>query len=256
MAITVHQDIVGTSARQTAEGWEYNRLAEVEGLTGSPTAQLVAAANASGLPALGATLPGLAGTTLTEKNPVSRGNGVVQVRQTYRFTGTPDDPADEGSVSVSTGIITIQTNKDVLGELVVVNDGDVPGRDQSPTLNVEQPVSRVSISRTESSSPGAKSQEFVGTVNTENGFSVVGSAAARTWRCDGIDGSSSDGGKTWQVTYQFIHRRDTWDQEVHYTDPQTGSIPQEVIESPGRQLFAIKLIQVYAEKNFNNLNLT
>lgn len=269
MASTYPHQIEGARARKSVDGLEFTRVITVTGITSAGDQQFLDAMNAPNVGKLGDAHPKYPGCRLEEIVPEAQGGGNFKLYEIYRGGAQIDDPEDQ-VIEVGTTLQMVSTNKDRDGTLVVVTYGGPEASSdqysQSPRMSVLRPHSTIRAERTESSSPGAKSQAYAGKVNGPNQFSLAGSAAARTWLCTAIVGRSYDGGETYRVSYDFeyapTHTDEFgetvggWDQESYWLDPETGRPPTTFCVDPEVYPLAKVIVKVYDEANFNNLNLT
>ena len=237
----------------------YAAVYTVKDVAGTGQQLLRNALAAPGIPRRGQRHPNHPSAHVAGRRATGGGGRTLTVTITYDDKGESDDPSDQ-HISIGTSLRTVQTNKDVNGHVVRLS---CPGKkDQGGEMSVERPLSTIHVTRTEEGSPGAKSQEYVGTVNKLNQFRLAeGGANEWTWRCEYITGDSSDGGRTWRVEYEFQYDKHGWEQEVVFIDPETGRVAQELLDAFGSDPFGSiategwKFVQVYEEKNFNQLQL-
>ena len=120
---------------------------------------------------------------------------------------------------------------------------------QFPAVETPFPEPIVRFSRSEDKPPVDKKFDFEGTVN-------IGSLgprtwlAPRTWLCIRITGDSIDAGVTYNVVYEFQIRSTTWDTLVQWTDPDTGEVPDDLVEGLGTKQY-----RMYPETDFSKLGL-
>ena len=244
----------GCTATETPDGWEFHAVIPVTGVTGTGMQQLVNAVHAAGIPPLGARLAGWPMATLVSRTPVPLGKGQFRVALVYKDQGELDDPADQ-SIEVGTSLRSEMTNRDLDGSLIEVRYG---GKKQSGEVAIDTPASTMRVHRTESANPQYKSAYYTGAVNsTAFALAHPHMNTPGSWRCNLILGSSSDGGRSWEVDYEFEYDVAGWEEEVAYLDPETGRIPDGVIDGDGAtQAAAIKTVKKYEALDFNALRLT
>jgi hypothetical protein len=185
------------------------------------------------------------------------------VTVTYRSASTIGiGPGAPPIVEIGSSVQTADSNLDNLGNLITV-EADVllpdpnaePGTTpslvlitdvQSVTYQKQVPHMVARFRLTRYGSPKGDAQQFVGTVNVTSWYG----GSARTWLCVAIDGTSNDGGETYECSYEFHYRRDTWDIDVVYIETRTGVPPQSAVAPNGR-----KTVQVYGYNNFSDLGL-
>ena len=260
--------IEGAGGRKSEDGWELTRVATVTGLSGNGHSKLKDAVDAviSAVGDIGSPHPGVSECVIVDFTPTAKTSDKVDVRISYK-ENHEDDP-DYAEIEFQTNTSQVETNKDSEGNLIELFHTYT--EKSNPMSKWDQPVSQngmvsklvpettLTYTRFESTSPGAKSLEYSGTVNSGD-FDPVGTAAARTWLCTSISGkrvrkpSSSGITEQWQTTYTFQYRADTWDQTALYIDPTTSRpIPEGEIQSDDE---VEVVVQVYEEKDFDLLNL-
>lgn len=183
-------------------------------------------------------------TTLDEQN------NIYQIVVTY---GLPDvsqqspseDPSD-AVINVGSSVTQGETQVDKDGNQLVITLSGKP--DQTGTMQVQIPQLVFEFQRRESESPYSKALDNVGRVNS----GTVGSMAARTLICLGIDGSSTDNGITWVVTYRFQYNPQTWDGFAVYIDPETGMVDTDVVIATST---GVLTAQLYDTASFTDLGL-
>lgn len=237
----VWNPIDSCSASLSVNGWEIERRCTVFDCTSS-TDMLINAVTAAGV-----SLGTVYGYSLTncvceEIHPQLRSGtqDIVDITYVYRQLV----PSME--TSLGTTLSQQDSCYDVNGNLVEVEYGDDSQKVIMPRLYAE---STLRVSRIETSSPGAVSREYVGTVN-DGSWSRDTGAAARTWLCLSITGQVRTG-SYWLVTYEFAYRSNTWDEVVFYVDSTTGRIPGDATDDG----YAIKTVQLYEEKDFDDFSL-
>lgn len=222
MAITVKMDqLQDASCRQTADGWELQRLAFVSGLSGSYAQRMAQAMTASGIPALREAHPNLPGVLVAELQASPAGDQAAMVRITYR---SPDadflpDLEDPPQIQVGSTLSQTTTSQDATGQPIEVTIGSGANTlTQIAQVRKLIPQTTVRYTRLEEASPGDKARNYVGKINS----TAVFSSNPETWMCTGIHGRSDDGGQTYLVTYDFQYNPDGWQPKAVYIDPTTG----------------------------------
>lgn len=242
MATVIVNIVDGESAQWTAEGWTFQRKAVVHGLTGPAVTRLRSAVEALGV-RIGDPHPDNPLAKLESVSPSMLGQSECEVNLTYKQKGKdPNQSSNNCTIEVSASLGQDDTNVDVDGDPILMNIG---GKEFCGELKKLIPQVVIRASRQEEESPGAKAIEYVGAVN-DGGWSLHPEAESRTWMCTGISGRTSDGGLTWEVSYEFSYRPDNWDERFIVHDPTTG----KPMASDAWQMF-----QLYEEKSFNALNL-
>jgi hypothetical protein len=264
---TVSVDIVdGGSGKLTVDGWELTRIATVSGLTGTGNARLIeaVAAVAAVTGNIGSAHPGYAYALLESFQPEHLSTNVVKVSCVYK-TLDPADDVNYAEIEVGTSLEQVETNKDTDGNLITVSytyPADYKLDDkkrnqtitQSGTVSTSAPKSSIVYSRRETGSPGSKSREYVGNVNAAGWQLDQDSpgADARTWKCMSIVGRSQDGGVTFDVTYVFEYRADTWEEWVRFVNPDDGKTPSDVAAAGLKRVLPYGIV----EKDFDLLGLS
>jgi len=161
----------------------------------------------------------------------------------------PSEDANDSTIQVGSSVSSSKTQKDKDGNQIVVALSGQP--DQVGDVDIQIPETVLVFERKESSSPFAKSKTNVGFVNSASLGS--GAYAARTLLCLGIDGTSTDDGETWQVTYRFQYRPDTWDALIVYIDPETDRPHDDINLASAGAGWVSK--RIYPEVDFSTLSL-
>lgn len=252
-----------------ADGYKITRTAIVTGLSGAAAQLIFNAINNSGIPLLGDSHPFIPDIVVTSRSAEQIDRGSARVTINYSQPDALADPVPDeefAQISVSGGLVSEETTKDNSGKdigtnvwngkvtPVTDNLGTITGFNariefvqQSVTYSIPRPTLR--FQRKESINPVLRSLDFVGTVNSFG----IWNGAARTWLCTGIDGSSSDGGVTYDVTYEFTFNLNTWDIGVR-PQRQDGTYPIESTAKPGED-FEEQFFSVYDEVDFGRLGL-
>jgi len=229
--MAVKLDIIdGNRGRITHDGWEFDRIATVTGLTGDGHARLYEASTVAGMPQLYSVHPSVPFCYLMEKSVESIDSETVQFRLYYKSAQVQLDTIEIGG-TLSQG----ETSKDVYGNRIEVGykypadyqlNTALQGQShwQGGTCTVLLPQHSIIKSRREFYNPSSIAKEYLGAVNS-GPWSLDMTAAARTWLCTGIVGRSSDGERTYSVTYSFQYNADTWDLVARFLDPNTGKPP-------------------------------
>lgn len=266
MAQTIHLDIIeGNLGKYGADGWEFTRIAKISGIdvhaSGSvygKQGQVITAVEAliASVGDIGAAHPSTSSSIISEFRPKSASDEVVEIEIIYK----PWAAGDSSEVEVGTNVQQTETNKDVNGDLIVleytypddyVQDSKKAGQtiQQGGMISFQKPTSYKVFTKTESSDPSVKARTYVGTTNLL-GWTKDPTAAAKTWMCKGIVGRSQNGGSTYRVTYTFEYREDTWDETSIFINPDDGKPPQDLVDGTG-----IVTVDNVETLNFNNLNL-
>jgi len=254
----------GAGGKKTeSKGWELTRIATVTGLTGSAHAMIIdAVENTEGMPSIGDAHPARDYAKLRTIEVESVSNDAVTLRLIYRDSDIgvfPTTPNAEAVIEVGASVSQLETNKDYTGALMSTTytypaSYKHNAEMRSQTVNQGAMVSRLIPQRVYRASKRETTTAYAieslndlyqGKVNS----GVWRGYSARTWLCMGISGSSDDGGTTYNVTYDFQYRPDTWDESVFFIDPYDGKPPQDISGD------AQKTYQIYSTANFNNLDI-
>ena len=263
MATAAHTDVnkYGVSGHKDDKGWKsLTTTAIVEDVAGTGDQVLANALVASGVPRMNQIHPYYSALSVASLAPKAVGGGVVEITIGYERPeegGSSSVPGeDTGSIQVGASLQSVQANKDAFGDLVQVTHG---GKTQPATFPMLVPRATIRKTRTRDESPLEDAKEYVGKVNTANGFNLGGNPVeARTWLCTAITGHSDDGGETYEVTYEFAYNPDGWDVPWVFFRAPDGKTPSGVIDANGQVIdanAAVQNVQVYAEINFNGLGL-
>ena len=274
------EDLVNSSGNESAEGTEVTRAFHVTNIPGNASAKTSFALSAPKIPNLGDAHP-----TFSTLSAISKGVSFIDsdnARVTVQYrrprfsqgqtpaggVGQPNVATNPGQISVGASITTRDTVVDRLGNLITVAHdvllpevlpagfvgppANVPTRvEQVRTVQIQQPQTVLRVQRVENGSPDVKARIFVGTVNKK----AVGKNnldGPRKWLCSRIDGTSNDGGTTYNVTYEFQHNFLEWGAFVEWIDPETGlPVPFKDRNTNEESFF----YEVYREEDFTSLNI-
>lgn len=261
MASVMESDLIdGSGGELTGEGSKFVRVFMVEGLAGDRARRAVDALTASGLPAIHEPHP-FVGNLFVRTKTVE-----FLDQEQARVTVTYDGPPQEGNtsqdlpkISVGSAVQAVDTNKDVDGATMTVSfldpaaaAGTAPDV-QGGTVSVQVPVVSLAFEVIEVEAPVAKAVLFGGTINS----SEIWGFPAGTLLCTGITGQSDDGGRTYQVSYQFQFSQTGWDAVVYWIDPATGrpspdSEPYTTEKAEGN---GWRRYVIYRSRDFHELGL-
>lgn len=270
--MTVFYDIQGSRfTRGVTGGSSYSRRFYSDNLTGANPLQLISAGLAT-LPASGAVLDGALFPTLflvqaiierVECDKDNVGQGVIygsleyeEVDQTQAQNPEPDDDGTPVTTSGSS-LEQIQSFTDIFGNAITINPpaSQAGAEAQSPSVTYDAPSSIRTFRRLESSNPQVRADTFVGTVNATN-WTVSGQTtiAPGFAKCNRIQGTTRNGGASYDVIYEFAiippTRPGGWQPQIAWIDPETGQADPSSTVGDG-----ISNVQVYPLAEFNDLNL-
>lgn len=252
MAVAVPWQPESWSMTRTIEGYEATEIYLVRDLSGDGPQQLYDALNASGLPTLGQA-HSYAPSTFTSALSVDMfepGSGKVTVNWGRPPFSGSGEPGEAAPLVMRVGSRTQSTTRavDVSGNFIAAyadsESGDSEPDEQFTTAEVQVQNVLFQLSRREQGSPGDKARTYVGTVNA---LPVFGDPA-RQWLCTAIEGTSADGGITYDVTYEFERSPylEGWDFVAVFTDRDTGEI-----SSRSR----LTMYQIYPATVFQNIGI-
>jgi len=136
---------------------------------------------------------------------------------------------------------------------ILDDQGNPIGSESTPQrrngwIEIEVPMTVVRLRRREPLSPGDKSKQYVGTVNATGVFNDP----PRYWLCTGIHGTTTDGGLSYDVTYEFQRNPDAWTVLLEYPFTDEDRKPDNGAPTLGNGL---ALWNVYPETEFRSLML-
>lgn len=256
----LHMDYLGrTRGEKDEKGWVMiERIARVTDLPGMGYHLLNYALRVYGLPAIGDLHPAVADMYVVRLLPEEISKGAAEIRIEYRRRDEEDNP-DYGEMSVSTSLIQRDTNKDINGDLLEVEFED---KKQGGTVTIDLPITTMVYRRRSDNRTGGIAEDMVGDLNS-GPWNLRPNAVKWEWKFSYFDRNSIDGGQTYDETYTFeraAKRPDgtrTWDVEIVYIDPETGRIPDGVIDGDADvKAKAIKTVTVSpVESDFGALGL-
>lgn len=260
MAVTL--DIVdGAGGRKTKDGWEFERIAIVTGVTGSGHEKIYNAVNATGMPDIGYSHPTVTSCLLRTIDTIYVDKDQVKLRLNYKQStvGSSSGGFEADTIQVGSSVVQVETNKDIDGNDISVSYEYPIGYKRSPhdtalTAAVTKtdgvfvsklaPQTTLSFNFLDYVSPESYATNYVGKINSAawRGY------AASTWLCTRIIGVSRDNGDTWQVTCEFQYKSDTWKSTVVFVKDD-GKPPDTTDANSEKDYW------VYDNIDFNNLNL-
>jgi len=243
MTLEVFEDLVKGQATSTlADGTKVTRVFMVSGIEGNPADIIPGALTAGQIPRVGDPHPSIGTITCDSVTATPVDAAQVQVSANYSTLRTGQTGVDEEArvqISFSSSVQGVETNEFFSGttkKLMVLEYTFPPEEDPEgtskpkkvvPTATREQAILVATLSRLESEPPLTKAVNFVEHTNKRT-FLGTG---ARTWLCTSITGVSSDGGETYQVTYTFEYRSETWDVKLAWADQETGATPNHLFSA-------------------------
>ena len=241
---TVKANLIKDSGiHEDHSGYTVTQIWSVTGLdSSSQTDPKVQALNAPGIPVYGEYYAGLPSCRCYSRDCKADGATVCTVTIVYK-TPVPSNPqiGDGLKVKVGTTVVQAKTHyyfKDTdsvaaSGVMSVISSGSNP-QPQKGEATFYQPVTTLSLTRRERSSPLQKSVYFVGSLNADT-FKGFPSGQVL---CTGITGFSDDGEISYIVTYEFMisDMTDTnganvgWSALIAWLDPFKNNQPEDPVK--------------------------
>jgi len=270
---TITEDVVdGHSVAEDENGFTAIRIFIVEGLAGNAPNRIINALNNAGIPQIGEVYPGFPFMAVVSRSgePLG-GNTNAKITINYKLVGseesTPSD-TEKPEFEISSTVQQVQTEKDFENKQIFVDyffplnakdpeTGKDDDRRGGPTIRQfgtvlkQIPLTVARARRKEKQDTLEKAKVFVGKVNSAK---FLGDGP-RFWLCSNISSRTADGGRTFDVVYEFIRNEsggNGWDTDVVFIDPRNNR-PVEV--RPDQKGKALKRIQVYQEIDLNQLNV-
>lgn len=264
--MTDFTDVVeGASLHLTVDQTEAVRAFIFNDLSGSPAARCREAVERPATPRIGDAHPEVPGIVCLDINCRALDTKSAEVTVSYGIPQALDLPPDEtapGTTEVGASVQATTTQRDVNGDVLLVewapnvtsvNDitPSLPLKKQGGRVDIQIPQPVMRLTRRESQAPWEKSLDYVGKVNSL----PWNTGAVRTWLCVNISGTTSDGGITYDVSYEFQYNPETWDATVVFIDPETSKPPGDVEAQLAVGVNTIKTYIVYPDKNFGPLGV-
>lgn len=250
MASIETEDLIdGSSASLTLDGFSVTRAYHLKDCE-SPAEALALG------PALFDFHPTIEGIQVVNKSVTPKSS--KQYRLAVQYEAIDDDQSltsnpNETTINIGTSVQQVETNLDVNKEPIVIRDAvDAEGEqlpDQGGVVSVYRPQTTISFSRREEVQGNERVTADLSVVGKINDSSFFGYPEL-TMLCTGITSSSSDGGLSYQTTYEFQYNKQTWVIDVAYTDDSNNPRGDASINRG-----SIIPVQVYERANFGALNL-
>jgi len=290
-------EVQGSTVSRSLDGYVATRVATLSGVGGNADEKQYNAINDNEIPNVGDAHPNIPGITLARKSAVALGEGIFRVTMEYTDPNRSGG-AGAGSpaqVTIGTTVQEQLVTTDASGEPLVVEYKDnveiteliqlsaTPGdtsvgfrlkervRRITGQAQVFRPLTTIVFRRRTTNKPLLESMTYVGTTN-ERDFVVSGDAAQ--WLCTRIDGTSPDGGQTFDTTYEFVlfeKFNQAWQVPVLFVDPDTGEVPgkDEALQNEGviiktkpiagtlflEETNGVLPFSPYIDRDFGDLNL-
>lgn len=286
MGKLVQIDIVeGAEFKKARDGIEVVRMALVDGLDGNKETRLLDAIEVSGIPRKGEahpTIPRIFVSNVTATPAESSEKALVKI--SYKsLEGFEQEPDETQLPVIEVGSTTKAARTNLyfdplegIKEIEVQYKRPKPSKPekksefdkQSTFVDIQIPATTLKLSRKEPNSPLRKSKDFVGTVN----ITGILNEPKRVWLCTRIDGITTDGGESYEVSYEFQRaigknfqgeKISGWDAVVIYIDETTGKPPTDIRKTGQLQTnyedfslpAAAKIFPVYPATEFRELDL-
>lgn len=240
MALALTMDLQdGHSVRKTEEGWQFERIAAVTGMSGDGHSRIYNATLVSNFPEIGDSHPAVSTALLREISVIDNTPEEVKFRLTYSEKEYSSDPGfTDDSVESGASVIQVETQKDKNNDDITVSYG---GNTYITSVSKLIPQYVLRIQKKRLFDPASQAITYVGKINS----STFKGMPARTCMCTAIVGYSDDGGQSFKVNYDFQYKEDTWIAEKAYRNPETGYIESGTYGTE----------EIYDEANFNGLGL-
>lgn len=270
MASVEETDIIeGAALRTQADEIIINRRFIVKDVIGPRPNRLINADQVSGIPNVGDPYPVVtdpmvfcAGKTT---KPILNSSGQYEIMCIYEpRTSENQTPDDNGPATKSVGgsVHGVDTTNKVDREgnittIVLERKNQPEEKDNLPkqtgVVTKQIPTFSLIFNRHEVNSPSDRARLFVGKMN-EGTFEGFGEGAVL---CTRIEGTTSNGGASYQVTYEFQVKDDEngWIPEVVYIDQDTDKELVDAAFSPPDDITLLS-VNIYELADFNLLNLT
>lgn len=257
MTIAVKEDIInGSSLSQTSDGYTATRVFIATTTAQETKVQILAHAD---IPQYFEIHPDFDGIELVPIYALSRNcvpeqddNAVYRVTIEYRRPDyTQQEPSEEEAdaiITVGSSVTSSKTEVDNAGAQIIVTLAGQP--DQTGSVDIQIPETVLAFQRREPSNPLTKALTYVGKVNSASLGS--GTFAIGTLLCLGIEGETTDGGESYNVSYRFQYRPGTWVATVVYIDPETDRTHADVVIATDT---GVEYPEIYDEANFSSLDL-
>ena len=247
-------------SERDAEGWiRVERCGRVTNVAGFGYQKHLNALKVSGMPQVGDVHPAIEDMEVKRHRFDTISDSIVDVYPIYERV----DPFEDGvQVTGSSYTMDVETNRDANGTLLETEFG---GKKQGGTVIIPVGGYRWNVTKRTEIEPDVDAGIFVGTYNSGTwtlGGQTVTPTAAGKWKCVSWDWASPDNGKTWESII-VIERAPfypdgtiSFDQEYVYLDPETGRIPDGVIDgSAGVQALAVKTFTPFPLTDFTGMGL-
>jgi len=252
--MNIHENIIsGQQLSENKDGITATRMFVVEGLTGDAASRQYAALQASGIPQRGDYHPAIPDIQVDDRRAdFDNSAGIVRVTITYSVLDAADVVGAASTIEIGAGLQSERTNRDANGKLISrsyeLYDLDADGNainhrivTSISAVDVQRPYVTYRVRMKLAQSPYTLARGYTGKVG---GW---GSSDYEQWMCQGITGDSSDGGATYDISFEFALATDAdrgWRAPVEEVDPRTGQV------KPGG---TIQFVQVYDWADFKNL---
>ena len=256
----VFEDVKGGSINVTLQnGAKVMRRFIVSEIEGNKSAIIFNGINAGGVPRPGDPHPDIPFQTVESIQSEVLGSNEIALSINYSNIAQAVDEEAQVFMSISGSVQSVVTNEFVtpVGKQLMQLEYKYPlNKDPEGTDTIkkiiatatkQQAIVVVTLRRLESQHPLEKVKKFTDKINSRRFLN----SAQRTWMCTSITADSNDGNQTFQVSYVFEFREETWDVDLFFTNKETGEIPLDVKDQP----LAFNNFQLQEFADFGELNL-
>lgn len=260
--MTVRANILGTLNMVEAEGVvvSFSTQYMVDGLdnTYADARTLQEALSASGVPALGDKAPGNTNLAVHQRSVDMLQDSTTKARVTIDYK-TVADYANSFLFSGGSSIQQKQTDVDRLGNRIQLSwtypadypDEKLRGQVYTTAINESVTVPHLTMTATGSLYVDYPNEIALDWINKVNSTFWAG-APPYYWLCTACNFRGRDVGlgraHLWEFDWTFEFNPDSWYVTAKIHDPQTGTVPDDVVEGTGT-----KLVDWYVFKDFNSI---
>ena len=163
---------------------------------------------------------------------------------------------DGASIYIGATVQEVETTFDKDGNVIEIADPDNANLKQAGTVRVQKPNIVVRFARQEEDpEPETLAVTYVGKIN-KNKFLGLN---PRKVLCTAIEADSKDGGKNYDMRYEFQIDMDEWKATIGFIDEATGTVKSvksgDARVAPTIANGGLKTVYVYPEADFNALGL-
>lgn len=261
MAVEVIEDLIAgaSSSSDITKGEGAIRVFIVTGVVGDGYEILINAKKAPGVPQIGEPHP--ANVNILVLGVSADGISTDIITLTIRYAAPDFDQPVKDQVIITGGssLTSAETNLDVNGNVITTaytypepypEAPHLAGKTFTHGAMVQKlvPTSRASLTRLEDQNPLIFSPIYTGRINSQPFLFFP----AGFWMCTDISGESQDGGATFNTTYSFEFKYDSWQQQVVFIT-ESGDPP--AFANPDEIALGVRNYDIYPTADFNQLGL-